>query len=405
MRRAPLPFAEFVVLVALLFSLIAFGTDAMLPAFPAIARDLGLEDANRAQLVLSAFVFGTGAGQLLTGPLSDALGRKPVISFGILLFIAACLMAYLAQTLESMLLARFIQGVGISAPRTVALAMVRDLHSGRMMARVMSVAMAIFVLVPAVAPLIGQALFLAFGWRSIFLAFILFAGLALVWLNLRQPETLPPEARRRFRPSSLLAALAEVLANRVTMRCTLVLSLVFGALFAYLSSAQQVFVDTYGKGTAFPAYFAGIALISGGAGFINAALVLRLGMRAMVVTALALLLAGSLPMAGLLWSGGLRAGPEFGAFLAWSVLLFFVAGLTIGNLNALAMEPMGHIAGMASAIIGATATMLAMAVAVPVGLAFDGSALPLVAGTSLAGMAALGLMLTGPARKRAPGRK
>ena len=398
MRRAPLPLAEFVVLVALLFSLIAFGTDAMLPAFPAIAGDLGLDEVNRAQLVLSSFVFGTGAGQLITGPVSDAFGRKPVISAGILVFIAACLMAYFAQTLEMTLLARFLQGLGVSAPRTVTMAMVRDLYSGRMMARVMSIAMAIFVLVPAVAPFIGQMLFLAFGWRSIYLAFILFALVALIWLNLRQPETLRPAARGRFRAASFIAALSEVLKNRVTMIYTLVLSLGFGVLFSYLSSAQQIFVDTFGKGTAFPAYFAVIALISGGAGFVNAALVVRLGMRAMVTTALALQLAGSAAMAVLLWTGALTAAGEFTAFLGWSVLLFCMAGLTFGNLNALAMEPMGHIAGMASAIVGATATMLAMAVAVPVGLAFDGSALPLALGASGASLLALLLMLSDPKR-------
>lgn len=395
-RTAALPFAEFIALIAILFSLIAFGTDSMLPAFPEIARDLALEDVNRAQLVLSAFVFGTGAGQLITGPVSDAFGRKPVITAGIVVFILACLLAYVAQTLEWMLFARFLQGVGISAPRTVTMAMVRDLYAGRMMARVMSIAMAIFVLVPAVAPLMGQTLFLAFGWRSIYLAFILFALVALIWLNLRQPETLPPAARRRFRAASFLSALSEVLKSRVTMVYTLVLSLGFGALFSYLSSAQQVFVDTFGKGTAFPAYFAVIALISGGAGFVNAALVMRLGMRVMVTTALLVECAGSVLLAGFLVSGILSADLEFAAFLGWSVMLFFMAGLTFGNLNALAMEPMGHIAGMASAIIGATATMLAMAVAVPVGLAFDGSALPLVIGVSVLSALALVLMLSNP---------
>lgn len=396
MNKPALPFAEFVILIAILFSLIAFGTDAMLPAFPEIARDLGLDDPNKAQLVLSSFVLGTGIGQLFSGPISDALGRKPVITAGILVFIAACVMAYVVKSLEMMLLARFIQGLGISAPRTVTMAMVRDLFAGRMMAKVMSIAMAIFVVVPAVAPAVGQLIFMKFGWRSIYIAFILFSLVGLFWLNLRQPETHSVEKRQKLQFASFAFAFNEVIRSRTTMTYTLVLSLGFGALFSYLSSAQQVFGETFGRVDSFPAYFALIALISGGAGFINAALVVRLGMRAIATFAFGFLSLTSLLMAAVFFFDLLPKELLFSAFFLWSVISFFSAGLTFGNLNALAMEPMGHIAGMASAIVGSTATVLAMIYAVPIGLAFDGTALPLMLGfTVCAGLAFL-LMLTNP---------
>ena len=394
MNRPALPFAEFVALIALMFAMIAFGTDSMLPALPEIARDLGLDDANRAQLVVTSFVLGTGIGQLFTGPLSDALGRKPVISGGLLLFMLGSLLAWKVGTLDWLLVARFLQGLGVSAPRTVTLAMVRDLYAGRMMARVMSIAMALFVLVPAVAPLTGQWIAQALGWRTIFLSFVLFALVGLGWLNLRQGETLAPDRRRPLRVASFLGAAREVLTSRIVMTYVLILSVGYGALFGYLSSAQQVFVDVFGAGDRFPLFFAAIALFSGVSGFVNAALVVRLGMRRMIVTAFSMILLADIAMTIFLLVASPPDEVAFGAFLAWSMLAFLVPGLTFGNLNALAMEPMGHIAGMASAIIGALSTMLGVSIAIPIGLAFDGTILPLLVGFSLCAAAALALMLT-----------
>jgi len=396
MNSKTLPFAEFIVLIAILFAMIAFGTDAMLPALPEIAVDLNLSEVNRAQLVITSFVLGTGIGQLFSGPISDTLGRKVVISAGLGLYIAGCLMAIWVRSLELMLLARFIQGIGVSAPRTVTIAMVRDLYAGRMMARVMSFAMAVFVLVPAVAPLIGQTLFLAFGWRSIFVAFILFALLALLWLNLRQPETLAPKDRRALKWTAYRAAIVEVMSSRVVLIYVLVMSLGYGALFGYLSSAQQVFVDVFGAGHRFPLYFALIALISGVSGFINGALVLQLGMRALAKFALGATLIVNLGMLALLLFSDLSTAGLFPIFLIWSIQSFIVPGLTFGNLNALAMEPMGHIAGMAAAVIGAVSTLFGVLIAVPIGLAFDGSVLPLVSGFTICTGLGFALMFLNP---------
>ncbi len=396
MRKPALPFAEFIALIAVMFAMIAFGSDAMLPAFPEIARDLELSDVNQAQLVISVFLLGTGLGQLFTGPMSDSFGRKPVILGGLAVYAAGCVVSIWAGSLEILLLSRFVQGLGVSAPRTATMAMVRDLYAGRMMARVMSTAMVFFVLVPAVAPFLGQSLMQSFGWRSIFVAFIVFAGFGAIWLAVRQPETHPPEKRLPVNVANYAAALREILRSRIVITYTLVLSLGFASLFAYLSSAQQVYVDVFDKGTSFPLYFAGIALVSGASGIVNATLVVRLGMRRLATFAFGSLCVITILFLLITLYAGLSPDGYFNVFLIWSVLTFFVPGLTFGNLNALALEPMGHIAGMVSAIMGALSTLMGVAMAIPIGLAFNGSILPLLVGFVLCSGAAFFLMLTNP---------
>ena len=394
MRKNRLPYWEFIILVSIMFGMIAFGTDTMLPAFPEIAKDLELLNVNKAQLIISSFILGTGLGQLISGPISDTFGRKPIITIGLMIFILACIAAYYAETLEMMLVARFIQGLGISAPRTVTMALIRDLYSGRKMAQVMSLAMAIFVLVPALAPSIGQLLFINFGWRSIYMAFIAFALIGLLWLNLRQPETLPFEQRKKLSSTEFLRAFKVVITNTAVVKYTVTLALGFGALFGYLNSAQQIFVDTLGAGMKFPMYFAIISILAAPASFMNAALVMKYGMKLLatigyalqIIFAIITILIINLEFLPMEWS--------LVIFISWSVIAFFLKGLYFGNLNALAMEPMGEIAGMASAIIGASATMLGILIAIPIGLAFNGTATPVLFGYITFSSLALILMLT-----------
>ncbi|MDE2694177.1 MAG: multidrug effflux MFS transporter [Paracoccaceae bacterium] len=394
MRKNRLPYWEFIILVSIMFGMIAFGTDTMLPAFPDIAKDLELLNVNKAQLIISSFILGTGLGQLISGPISDTFGRKPIITIGLMIFILACIAAYYAETLEMMLVARFIQGLGISAPRTVTMALIRDLYSGRKMAQVMSLAMAIFVLVPALAPSIGQLLFINFGWRSIYMAFIAFALIGLLWLNLRQPETLPFEQRKKLSSTEFLRAFKVVITNTAVVKYTVTLALGFGALFGYLNSAQQIFVDTLGAGMKFPMYFAIISILAAPASFMNAALVMKYGMKLLatigyalqIIFAIITILIINLEFLPMEWS--------LVIFISWSVIAFFLKGLYFGNLNALAMEPMGEIAGMASAIIGASATMLGILIAIPIGLAFNGTATPVLFGYITFSSLALILMLT-----------
>lgn len=391
-----LPLLEFIILTALLFSLIAFGTDAMLPAFGEIAADLHTPNVNRVQLIVAAFVLGTGCGQLVSGPLSDAIGRKPVLLGGIAVFIAASFWAWGTQSLEMLLLARFIQGLGISAPRTVGMAMVRDLYAGREMARVVSLAMMMFVLVPAVAPLIGQGIMLAFGWRAIFLSFVVLSGAVGLWLWIRQEETHVLEKRRPVKVSTMLAAVKEMAQSKRVIVSLLVLCMSYSIIFSYISSAQQVFVDWLGAGTSFPTYFAIIALVSGTASALNAALVVRLGMWLMSTIGLALIAIFSLTGGTLIYLGLFEGHALLVFFIGWSMTLFFLSGLVFSNLNALAMEPMGHIAGTASAIIGAVSTLASVLIAVPIGQMFNGTGLPLMFGVGTCAIIGFALNLTNP---------
>lgn len=371
-------FVEFIILVSLMFSLIAFGTDSMLPALPEIAAELQLADVNKAQLVVTSFILGTGLGQLFFGPLSDATGRKPAIALGIAVFIGGCVICYLVQSIEWMLIGRFIQGLGIAGPRTVTIALVRDIYKGRRMAQVMSFSFGVFVLVPAIAPSLGQLIMGQFGWRSIYVSFILFAAASLMWLWLRQPESHPKELRRFLNRADFGAAIKDVLGNSGVVTYMAIQGLLLGGLFGYLSSAQQIFVDSFGVGDDFPLYFAAITLISGLAAFVNGALVMHLGMRRMVQTAITLALISA--TLSLLFQLFAPDGYSLYGFLVWSILSFLLMSLSLGNLNALAMEPVGHIAGLASAIIGATSTLIAVVLAIPIGLAFNGSPLPLMGG-------------------------
>ena len=389
-----LPYWEFVILVSIMFGMIAFGTDTMLPAFPNIAKDLNLSNVNKAQLIISSFILGTGIGQLISGPISDTFGRKPIITIGLGIFIIACGIAYYAKSLELMLVARFIQGLGVSAPRTVTMALIRDLYSGRKMAQVMSLAMAIFVLVPALAPSLGQVLFINFGWRSIYIAFIFFALLGLIWLNLRQTETLPISERKKLKANEYFDAFKLVITNASVVKYTLTLALGFGALFGYLNSAQQIFVDTFSAGMKFPLYFAIISILAAPASFINASLVMKYGMRLLATIGFALQIIFAVIILLILNTSILADQLFLTVFVIWSTIAFFLKGFYFGNLNALAMEPMGKIAGMASAIIGASATMVGILIAVFIGLAFNGTATPVLLGYIICSTAALFLMLS-----------
>lgn len=387
-RRQPLP--EFIAMLALIFAVIAFSIDSMLPALPEIAAALTPEDVNRAQLVLTAFVGGMGLGLLVAGPVSDSLGRKSVIVAGFALYAAAAVAAIFADTLEHLLAARFVQGLGAAAPRIVALAMVRDLYQGRDMARITSFVMMIFILVPAVAPSIGAVVIHFVGWRGVFGSFVVLALVGSLWMHLRRPETLPPERRQRLSLRNLAASAAEVLGNRQVQLVTLVMTLGFGQMFALLSSAQQLFVDTYGKGQDFPLWFAAMALLSGSGTVLNARYVVRLGMRRIVVMAYRMQVVVSGVMTVLVLGDLLPEALRFPAFFFWAVSVFFMAGVTFGNLNAMALQRMGHVAGMAASVIGAVSTFGAVLIAAPVGLLFDGTARPIVLATLVcSGLAAL----------------
>lgn len=391
----PLPQGEFIALVALLLATVALSIDAMLPALPAIGQALSPQDLNRAQLVVTAFVFGMGLGTLFTGPLSDAFGRKPVVLAGLALYAVGALMCYLAPSLEMLLAARVLQGLGVAAPRTVSMAIVRDLYSGRQMARIVSFAQMIFTTVPAAAPFLGLGVMLLAGWQAIFLAYLVFAGLCALWFGLRQPETLAPSRRRPLRLGTLAAATAEMFGHKGTAVSILVQSLTLGMLFATLSSIQGIFERFFGQGDRFAMWFAIVALLSMTGGFINARGVMRVGMRRMLLWSYGGQLGLSLALWALLATGALSGAASLALFVFWLVGLFGMMGTTMGNLNALAMEPLGHIAGLAASVMSSVATVISVLLAVPVGLMFDGTPLPLIAGVTVLAAMALALVRLG----------
>ncbi|MDP5349179.1 MAG: multidrug effflux MFS transporter [Paracoccaceae bacterium] len=383
--------AEFIALIAMLFAIIAFSIDAMLPALPRIGAELSPEAPNRAQLIVIAFVLGMGAATLFAGPMSDALGRKPMIIGGTALYILGAALAWAAPSLEWLLLARVLQGVGAAGPRVVGMAIVRDLYGGREMARILSFVMMVFMLVPAIAPLVGSWIIAAAGWRAMFGAFVIFAGIATLWLALRLPESLPPAARRPMRLPAIASAVREVLTHPVVRLSIMAQTMGYVLLFTSISLIQPVFDQVFDRGAEFPLWFAGMALISGSASIINAALVMRLGMQRLAMAAFGGQVILSAAMT-LCWLAGLRGDAMLAVYLVWQCTVLFQSGLTVGNLNAIAMEPMAHIAGTAASVIGAIATIAGALIAAPIALAFNGTPLPMSLGVGGASAVAFGLL-------------
>ncbi len=388
--------AEFIVLVALLSAMVAMSIDAMLPALGQIATELGTRDPNDRQLIITMFFGGLTVGTLVYGPISDSTGRKPAIFAGLLLYAAGSLMCLFATNFTVMLAGRVLQGFGAAGPRVVSIAMVRDGSSGAAMARVMSFVMAVFMLVPILAPAIGQLVLLVASWRMIFAGFLGMALIATVWLALRQPETLPVERRSRFAPAQLLQASGEFLRNPVAMGYTLAVGAIFGGFICYLGTSQQIFAEQYDQAELFALWFGILAVAIAIAMILNGKLVMHYGMRrlskwalrasvvlSVVFLAVALAFHGQPP----LWT--------LGAYLFCN---FFCSGLLYGNYNALAMEPMGHIAGMAAAISGSLSSLVALGTGTWIGLQYDGTVIPLAAG--FAGLGIVAFLFTEWAERR-----
>jgi DHA1 family bicyclomycin/chloramphenicol resistance-like MFS transporter len=344
---------------------------------------------NERQLVVIVLFVGLSLAQIVYGPVSDTIGRKPAAYFGFAIFIVGSLLCVFASSFEIMLTGRFLQGVGAAGPRIVSLALVRDLYSGRAMARIMSMVMGIFIIVPVIAPSIGQGLLLVASWRLIFVALLVEGIIGFVWLAWRQPETLPMERRASFSLLRIFSAFREACGNPVTLGYTVAAGLVFGAFVGYLASTQQVLGELYGLGTMFPIYFGANALAFGAASMLNARLVMKLGMRRLAGSGLGA--TSALSLAFFIVTLLLDGHPPLWALMGYLLLTFFFVGVLFGNFNALAMEPMGHIAGVAAAVVGSLATIISSVLGFVLGQAYDGTVRPMIAGfatlTILAGIA------------------
>ena len=375
--------AEFVAIMAMLVATVAISIDGMLPALSIIADELTPLRPNNAQMILSFFVAGMAAGTLIVGPLSDSFGRKPIIYYGASLYIFTSAVCVLSPSLEVILISRFLQGVGASAPRVVAQALVRDFYKGREMARISSFIMIIFALVPAIAPLLGSFVMLAFNWRFIFLMFIAFVAVSTMWMALRIDESVTKEKRIEFNLKQVVLAFKEVLSNQMILTSIITLVFAYGVLFIGIFLIQPVFEQVFNRAATFPYWFATIALLAASSSYVNARLVRKLGMRMLTSIAFRAQVCFSALVFLVYWLGYFEGQFGFFCFLFWMFSIFFQAGLTMGNLTALAMEPVGHIAGTAASLVSAIATIGSVLLAAIVGQFFDGTPAAMIAGVAL----------------------
>ena len=387
---------EFIALVALLNAMVAMSIDTMLPAIGSMATELGATDPNSRQFIITVFFAGMTLGTLIYGPWSDSIGRKPAIYAGLALYTAGCLICLFATSFPALLVGRFIQGFGAASPRIVSIAMVRDGSAGAAMAKVMSFVMTVFMLVPILAPSVGQVMLLLADWRAIFWGFLAMGLIAGVWLWQRQPETLPRERRSPLSPRALAAAALEVIRHPVTIGYTLATGCIFGSFICYLGTSQQIFAEQYGQGEYFAIWFGVFAVAIAIAMVFNARLVMRFGMRNLSKWALR----GSIVLSGAFLAAALtmQGHPPLWMLAAYLFTNFFCCGILFGNYNAIALEPMGRIAGMAAAISGALTSLFAIVSGSWIGQMYDGTTIPLAAGFT--GLGILALILTEWAERR-----
>jgi DHA1 family bicyclomycin/chloramphenicol resistance-like MFS transporter len=386
--RADMNFPEFVALMAVMMGLTALAVDIMLPALGEIGKALQADAANDRQLVITYYLLGFACGQIVFGPVSDRLGRKGPLAAGLVIFAAASIVALFATDIAVLFAARAAQGIGAAAPRVIAVAMIRDRYAGRQMSRVMSFVIMVFVIMPILAPMLGQFIMQVTAWRGVF-GVLLFASLVvLLWAGLRLRET---AGKGGAAPVSLAGAAARILASRQTIGYALGFGFFFGILMSYIGSAEQIFIDVYQLGDAFPLVFAAIASVMIVASFLNSRLVLWLGMRR--VSHYALL--AFLVVCAIMGIAGFPEHPPLIVFSLFVAATFFCFGLIGPNFNALAMEPLGEIAGTASSFIGFYTTAAGAFFGWVVGQSFDGSVRPLTIGfTALGVMALIAVLVT-----------
>jgi DHA1 family bicyclomycin/chloramphenicol resistance-like MFS transporter len=382
----PMGFYEFVVLIAAIMALNPLAMDMMLPALPEIGTAFSVRTANDLQWVLSSFLIGFGVGQFFIGPLSDRFGRRPVLIAGMIVYGVASALTLIAPSFETLLLARALQGLSTAATRVIATSVVRDCYVGRRMASVMSLAQMIFISVPVLAPSLGQLVMMAsHEWHSVFVVLLLFGVVILGWTALRLPETLDDDKRKSLAIGDVLGYFRETLTNRQTLGYALAAGCLIGTMFAYVFSAQQVFTEIYQLGNRFPLAFAAIALGVAVAGFVNARIVGRLGMRVISHAALVGFMASSFAMM-IAASFGVLVLP---VYMLLATLTMFTFGLMISNFTALAMEPLGHIAGTASSLYGSITTLIGIVLGTAIGQSYNGTMIPLGVGFFICSVLAL----------------
>ena len=383
-EAAKIGFVEFIVLAAAMMSTQAIAIDAMLPAFPVIGRSLHVGNENHVQWIVTAYMSGLGCGQLFWGLMSDRFGRRPILVGGLVLYVVAALLCGLSGSFHTLLAWRFVHGLS-AASVVVTRSVIRDLYSGRHMARVMSLTFMVFLTVPVLAPSLGQFLLWLAPWRYIFIVCGVFAAFVCVWALLRLPETLHPEYRLTLNRSHIVNAVRLVLFNRSSLCYTLAMSVTFGGIMAYVGMVQQVFGEVFHRASLMPTMFALCATSMGAAAFLNSRIVERFGMRRISHTAL-------LTYIGI--TGVHSAIAALGMEQLWIFVLFQSAtmaciALSTSNFGAMAMEPVASVAGIGASLQGFMSTLGGALVGALIGWKFNGTALPLAAGSLGCGLASL----------------
>jgi MFS transporter, DHA1 family, multidrug resistance protein len=370
--------AEFIALIAALTAMVALSIDAMLPALGVIASELGAQNANDRHLIILLFFGGLSIGTLVFGAISDSIGRKRSVYIGMMFYLVGALLCFFATSFPMLIIGRFIQGFGAASPRVVSMAMVRDGSKGADMARIMSYVMSVFMLVPIIAPSMGQLILLYGNWRLIFLGFIFLGTIVTLWLHFRQNETLKPENRKAFEFTVLVDSAKQVVSNPVSLGYTLANGFVFAGFNIFLTTSQQVIGEQYAQGTLFPIWFACLAVGIAISMIFNGRYVRQIGLQRISNWATIAYLLNWVIVLGLCFMTG--GQPPFPVLMVFFFISFMCSGMTFGNYQAMALEPMGHIAGMAAAVSGAMSSLMAIVFGGMAARLYDGSMTPIATG-------------------------
>ncbi|UMB61226.1 multidrug effflux MFS transporter [Lutibacter sp. A80] len=368
---------EFIALMAALMSVVALAIDALLPALDIIGASIGTKSNNENQLLIIMIFLGLGIGPLLFGPISDSIGRKPVVYIGFSIFVIASFICINAQSIEVMIVGRILQGVGLSAPRTISIAIVRDTYNGDYMARIMSFITVVFLLVPIIAPALGKLALEMYNWEAIFYFQLVIVVVVSIWFWFRQPETLHPEYRIKFTRTLAIDGAKEIFKFKETIGYTLISGFITGSFMVYLSTSQQIFQHQYNLANEFPFIFAGLAISMGAASLSNGSVVIKFGMKRLATIALYTFFGVSFLYVLLFFNS---ENPRIEILLVFFALQFFSIGFLFGNLRALAMQPIAHVAGIGAAITGFISTIMAVPISTLIGRYVNNTALPLFIG-------------------------
>ncbi|MFK7813894.1 MAG: multidrug effflux MFS transporter [Maribacter sp.] len=377
MFKKHIPQVEFIALMASLMAVVALAIDALLPALDIIGFSVGNASAADNQQIIIMIFLGLGIGPLVFGPISDSIGRKPVVYMGFALFIFSSFMCVYAQNFTVLIVGRVLQGIALSAPRTISIAIIRDTYNGDHMARIMSFVTVVFLLIPIIAPALGKLILDAYNWQAIFYVQIVAAMAVGIWFWKRQPETLREENTVKFSPNIFKDGLVELLKHKQTVGYTFISGLIVGSFLVYLSTAQQVFQVQYGMKDEFPYIFAGLAIAIGAATFLNGSFVLKFGMKKLITTFLISFFLISLSYVVLFFE---KENPSIEVLIIFLGAQFFSISFLFGNLRSATMQPIGHIAGIGAAITGFISTLMSVPISTYIGSFVDDSVYPLFLG-------------------------